>query len=130
MIAANMLQYVVPFLVTVILAVAGVAEIEPYEDVWVVRTNEPLIAGWWLGLTYGGFIFVSSEDVVSGTTYESTQLQHEYGHILQQRILSVWYLPLVAIPSFVSAIVNDNEDHKTYWVEVWANQLSVYDLGD
>ena len=125
----GMLQYVIPFLVTIGLAVTGVAKIEPYDDAWIVRMNEPIINSSWMGLTYGGFIFVSGDETAFGTAYEfvdKSLIQHEYGHVLQQNILSVWYLPLIAIPSLASAIIN-NEDHQTFYTETWANELSGYD---
>ena len=131
MIAANMLQYVVPLLIACILGVAGVAEIETYEDAWVVRTTISLPGVLlWTAATYGGFVFVLDSDTYSHLdaylVLDNWMLQHEYGHVLQQRILSVGYLPLIAIPSLSSSIFFPEIHYRMPW-EQWANQLSGYD---
>jgi len=128
--AIGMLQYVVPLLLACVLGVAGVAEIEPYEDVWVVRSTiqmprEKL----WTGFAYGGFVFTWNNETYSHlNAYQEADewlLQHEYGHTLQQRILNEWY-PLVVIPSLISATTTYKVHCNMPW-EIWANQLSGYD---
>ena len=130
-IALGMLQHVVPLLIACVLGVTGLAEIEPYENVWVVRsTSESVI---WSGLTYGSFIFVQTNETLSSlkafSELDNLMLQHEYGHVIQQRILNEWYLPLIAIPSFTSAAFFNSIHRKTPW-EIWANQLSGYDISE
>ena len=49
---------------------------------------------------------------------------HEYGHTRQSSIWGPLYLPVPALLSFRSAIVNSYSEHNEYWVEVWANTYS------
>jgi hypothetical protein len=124
----GMLQHVVPLLAACVLSIVGVADIESYEDIWVIRMKESFMDYSWIGFTYGSFIFLTSVEFVYSEGYESYDnwfLQHEYGHVLQQRILGAWY-PIVAVPSFITEMFFHRMHEKTIW-ELWANQLSGYE---
>jgi hypothetical protein len=53
---------------------------------------------------------------IIGSRYSDPLLAHEYGHCLQSRIYGPGYLPLIALPSFMSAIFT-NGKHDTRWYE-------------
>lgn len=49
---------------------------------------------------------------------------HEYGHSNQNRILGPLFLPVIGVPSILSAGFGLNSyGHDAYWTETWANRL-------
>ena len=59
----------------------------------------------------------------NGGIWEKALLQHEYGHILQYRLVGQKaYYGVIAPLSLGSAIFNSS--HNTFWIETWANHLS------
>ena len=77
------------------------------------------------GLALPGFGII----VGKGTFSEGKDIglvQHEYGHILQYRMIG-WFrfYLMVVIPSLISAWTNwHKKPHQLYWTELWANHLS------
>ncbi|MEQ9366389.1 MAG: RHS repeat-associated core domain-containing protein [Leptospirales bacterium] len=49
---------------------------------------------------------------------------HEFGHTWQNRILGPLYIPVIAIPSFISAATNTPAEHRNQWYERWADDLA------
>ena len=111
-----MIQSIVPFLTATvslifacILGVSGVADgIHFRSDVMVVEQTE----GW--GVAFGSIAFA--------TKYNES---HETGHVYQERGLGFMYMPIVGIPSLISAIFTP-ELHSTRWFE---RQATEYGLG-
>jgi len=55
-------------------------------------------------------------------------VQHEYGHILQYRLIG-WlrFYLFVGLPSLISAWTRwHKKPHQFFWTELWANHLSVH----
>jgi hypothetical protein len=51
---------------------------------------------------------------------------HEYGHTNQNRILGPLYLPVIGIPSILSAGLGLNSSgHTSFWTETWANKWGI-----
>ncbi len=74
------------------------------------------------GITLGEYIIV-------GTDQELT-VRHEYGHVLQSRILGPLYLFVIGIPSILHAAFNDvikcdtsDLGYYHFYTEKWANNL-------
>ena len=44
-------------------------------------------------------------------------VSHEWGHLVQERILGPLYIPIIAIPSAISSRTNSLEDHRNQWFE-------------
>lgn len=73
------------------------------------------------GITLGEYILVGSE----------TAVRHEFGHVLQSRILGPLYLFVIGIPSIVHAAINEyigcckkhKEGYYHFYTEKWANKL-------
>jgi RHS repeat-associated protein len=62
-------------------------------------------------------------------------MQHEFGHILQSRLVGLKaFYQVIAPESFASASLdlatNHKWDHDTYWTETWANYMSHQYFGD
>lgn len=76
------------------------------------------------GITLGEYIVV-------GTRKEST-VRHEFGHVLQSRILGPLYLLVIGLPSLVHAWINGyigccdrhDEGYYHFYTERWANRLT------
>ena len=48
---------------------------------------------------------------------------HEYGHYIQSQNLGLFYIPVIAIPSLISASGISPGEHKYKWFEVNASKL-------
>ena len=89
-----------------ILGVSGVAiDFEPRGNAMVLTHAKP-----W-GVAFGGFAF--------GNAYN---IDHELGHTAQEDLLGALYLPIIAIPSVISAALR-NPNHRDMWAENWADEL-------
>ena len=71
------------------------------------------------GIIVGKGVFTSG--LVNGTA----MMQHEYGHILQYKIVGLKaYYSVIAPESFLSASLTSQQAHEHFWTETWANYLS------
>ena len=77
-------------------------------------------------------VIVLDVDALKSTGIQNIEdaKKHEYGHILQQRILGQYYIPFVVIPSVLGGIVVNGANgytiddyYKLPW-EAWANDLA------
>lgn len=93
-------------IIVCVLGVSGeISSIGFYSDVMVFRT-----------LTYGGVAVGNM--ILLNEDYDNEWIQHEYGHLKQERMLNVLYLPIVGIPSVIARLT------QTYmWPETWADEL-------
>jgi len=60
-------------------------------------------------------------------------MQHEYGHILQYRLVGLKaYYGIIGPESLGSATMHNvlGHNHRTFWTETWANHLSKGYFGD
>jgi len=64
--------------------------------------------------------------------YDDDNLQHEYGHYIQSRIIGPSYLFKIALPSLISATFNSPSTHEKSWFEQDANAwaLSYFKLNE
>lgn len=53
-----------------------------------------------------------------------TDWKHEYGHTWQSRVLGPLYLPVIALPSIISAATQSSVKHGKFWTETWADKWS------
>lgn len=60
---------------------------------------------------------------IIGSRHSAAILPHEYGHYLQSRTLGPLYLPVIALPSLLSAAL-DPKDHRNRWFEKDADRRS------
>ena len=71
------------------------------------------------GITLGEYIIV-------GTRQELT-VCHEYGHVLQSRMLGPLYLPVIGLPSLLWAWLGDmvapGKSYYWFYTERWADRL-------
>lgn len=80
--------------------------------------------------TFPGGITVG-EYVIVGTKQELT-VRHEYGHVLQSRILGPLYLIVIGLPSLIHAWINGaigccekhDEGYSHFYTEKWADKLA------
>ncbi len=90
-----------------ILGVSGMVEDVSFTDAaMMVRHNQPF------GVAFGGVAFHSLP----------WRFDHELGHLAQEDLLGALYIPIVGIPSLISAIVAP-ERHRAMWFERWATEL-------
>ena len=79
------------------------------------------------GVVVGDGVFTRGA-AVSSTSAGRAMLQHEYGHILQSRIVGTSaYYKVIAIESMANCEYDrlfDKSTHDTFWTEIWANHLS------
>lgn len=76
------------------------------------------------GITLGEYIMV-------GTKQDLT-VRHEFGHVLQSRILGPLYLFVIGLPSIVHAWINNQigccrkhpEGYYHFYTEQWANRIA------
>lgn len=76
------------------------------------------------GITVGEYVIV-------GTKQELT-VRHEYGHVLQSRILGPLYLIVIGLPSLIHAWINGaigccekhDEGYYHFYTEKWADKLA------
>lgn len=75
------------------------------------------------GITLGEYIILYTRD--------EWDVRHEFGHVIQSRILGPLYLPVVGLCSLVHAWLNEAigcckkhpEGYHHFWTEKWANKL-------
>ena len=74
------------------------------------------------GITLGEYVIV-------GTKQELT-IKHEYGHVLQSRILGPLYLFVIGLPSLIHAAIGNKlccgkhpEGYYHFYTEKWADRL-------
>lgn len=80
--------------------------------------------------TFPGGITVG-EYVIVGTKQELT-VRHEYGHVLQSRILGPLYLVVIGLPSLIHAWINGaigccekhDEGYYHFYTEKWADKIA------
>jgi len=107
----KMAQTTVSLIFAAVLGVSG-ASLSFHREALVVQTTyAPSFA-------IGGIIFAG----------EGPDLDHEYGHLLQEEHLEGLYLPLVALPSIILAGLYVSgeigwEAATTAWPEDWADEL-------
>ncbi len=80
---------------------------------------------WSAGLALPNFGIVVGQGVY-GVYEQRYLLKHEFGHILQARIVGsfIFYL-FIGLPSLISAWTNGfGAGHRFFWTETWANHLS------
>lgn len=71
------------------------------------------------GVSFGTYIFISSESAMMESVYD-----HEFGHCIQSRILGPLYLPIVGLASGIHCLVHDGKsNYYDFWTEKWANKL-------
>lgn len=72
------------------------------------------------GLSLGFFILLDP-DIKEGTWI----VKHEFGHIIQSRILGWFYVPVVLIPSYLWFRFGDYDvkSYYDFYTERWANEL-------
>lgn len=69
-------------------------------------------------------IFVGKGVFTGSTEYGRAMMQHEFGHVLQYRIVGLKkYYTVIAKESIVSCTKNADA-HSIFWTETWANYLS------
>ena len=90
-----------------ILGVSGVVEDVSFTDnAMMVLHDQPI------GVAFGGIAFHSLP----------RRFDHELGHLAQEDLLGGLYLPIVGIPSLISAIVAPAR-HSGMWFERWADDI-------
>lgn len=74
-------------------------------------------------VTLGEYIFTGSK--------ASSTLRHEYGHVIQSRILGPLYLIIIGLPSILHAAIKNehccdhySEGYYHFFTEKWAQKLS------
>ncbi len=72
----------------------------------VVEHRQPV------GVAFGGLAFANQYN-----------RNHEIGHTVQEDLLGALYLPIIGIPSLISAVVNNHDNHRRSWAERWATEL-------
>ena len=77
------------------------------------------IGNGWGAVTLGMFIFTSTTD--------ETTLAHEYGHIIQNAILGVFFPFVIGLPSLIHAWLHHKVCKETnyyhFYTEKWADKL-------
>lgn len=92
-----------------------------YRDAYVVH-----VQGHWGAISLSRFIFADD------TYYQSNMIKHEYGHTIQSKLLLIFYIPLVGIPSLLwnHLFKRYRSRHKvsyySFYTESWANRLGGY----
>ncbi len=74
------------------------------------------------GLSLGAYIFVDI-NIPEGTAI----IKHEFGHVVQSRILGVLYIPVIVIPSYLWYLTTDKfksleKHYYSFYTESWANK--------
>ena len=115
--AIVMIQKTVALLFAAILSISGLTrDVEIRSDALVVPIRfAPSCA-------FGGIAFVTDSLLTTDL------VNHEIGHIRQEAILGVFYLPLIALPSITwnlltRADVLQSDTYYDRWPENWADEL-------
>ena len=109
---ARMAQTTIALIFAAVLGVSGLVDDVKFSGgtmVIVPNTGER-----W-GLALGGFIFHTK---ANDPFYGPYVIAHERGHLEQERLLGVFYLPLVGVPSVLRRLTRTHG-----WPETWANEL-------
>lgn len=70
-------------------------------------------------------ILVGKGVFTKGTKLGMALMQHEYGHILQYRLVGPKaYYSIIAPESLMDAMISTEAEHNVFWTETWANYLS------
>jgi hypothetical protein len=110
---ANLYGFIAPTIALLIACIMGVAgEVEATttfrDSLHFVRSHDARV-----GFTFGGLI-ISPEKAA----------KHEYGHVLQERQLGIFYVPIIGIGSLIGAlVVSSTEEYLAIWSERWATEL-------
>lgn len=109
----------------------NVTDVSYYGGSTLVNGNDPDQRRW--GFTLGSYI--NSNRVVANP-YRDGLFRHEYGHVLQSRLVGSLYLTYVGLPSLIGSGLDDKgiNDHSREWYETQANRMSEryfrnFDLG-
>lgn len=70
------------------------------------------------GVTLGEYIFLSTASAKKELTR-----YHEYGHVLQSRMLGPLYLIVIGLPSIIRAAIGKYKDYYKFYTESWADKL-------
>ena len=104
---AMMFTTTIALIFACILGVSGIAtDFEVTPDALVLTHVKPF------GVAFGGIAFANAYN-----------RDHELGHLAQEDLLGALYLPVVGIPSLISAVVNNHENHRPSWTERWADGI-------
>jgi hypothetical protein len=93
-----------------------------YKDAYVTH-----IKGRWGAISLSRFIFADD------AYYKSDLIKHEYGHTIQSKILLVFYLPIIGLPSLIWSRlfqryrVRSQKSYYWLYTESWANKLGGYE---
>lgn len=109
-----------------------------YEYLWTADGVDVYFGNGIDGISLGDRI------VINPNCYEGLWLaKHEFGHVIQSRILGWFYIPIILIPSllwyiFVTSVpdvynVSEKESTRMYYLfytEKWANRIMRIDIED
>jgi len=96
--------------------IGDVDNVDYYDGRTLVNKNRPGSTEQW-GLTLGSYI--NSKNIKVG----DNMFMHEFGHTIQSQNYGPFFLPLIGIPSLVSATFSSENDHNHRWYEMDANWL-------
>ncbi len=68
------------------------------------------------GVTLGQYVFISARNMTCEAIYD-----HEYGHVLQSKVLGPLWIFVIAIPSGGHCLVCRAENYYHFYTESWAN---------
>lgn len=72
------------------------------------------------GISFGSFVFVSPN-----LATKPECVAHELmGHTKQSRLLGIFYLFIIGLPSILNAIFGFTKCYYDFWCEKWANNLA------
>lgn len=68
------------------------------------------------------------EYIIIGGEWDESDVRHEYGHVLQSRMLGWLYLVVIGISSLLHAGLHDkscakDKEYSHFWTEKWAEKL-------
>lgn len=86
---------------------------------------------YYIGRFYGAVSIGNSVFMNSRYRYSDYIMKHEYGHTIQSRILGIFYIPIIAIPSllwavfhtFATKVLGLRINYFWFYTEKWANKL-------
>lgn len=68
------------------------------------------------GITLGEYIII-------GGRWDERDVRHEYGHVIQSRLLGPLYLPVIGLNSILHAAFHHCKNYVHFWTEKWAEKL-------